>query len=430
MYSFNQAGFVNSERRTQSSGARFAKHRDGKRLAILAGRVTILHDDRSGWARDLFPSELLMITRSLFVFVLMMLPGSTLRAADPPEFRLLYVAEPGIRNYLEYGGHGILVYDIDNGHKLLRRIKLSGIDPKTGKPENVKGICASAKTSRLYVSTIRTLTCIDLFTDDILWEKEYEGGCDRMSMSPDGSTIYLPSFEKDHWHVVDAKDGHVIAKVEPRSGAHNTVYGIDGKFVYLAGLRSPILTVSDTTTHKAARTIGPFSAAIRPFTVNGKQTYAFVNVNGLLGFEVGDITAGRMIHRVEVDGFKQGPVKRHGCPSHGIGLTPDETELWVTDSFNHRLHIFDATMMPPKYKQDLTVCDEPGWITFTIRGDYAYPSTGEVIDVHLKKVDAILKDEKGEPIQSEKMVEIDFQGTRGKTPVDAGDQFGIGRVTK
>src|SRR6476620_764013 len=31
--------------------------------------------------------------------------------------RLLYVATPGIRNYLEYGGHGLLVFDMDDGHR-------------------------------------------------------------------------------------------------------------------------------------------------------------------------------------------------------------------------------------------------------------------------------------------------------------------------
>src|SRR3990170_2892013 len=61
--------------------------------------------------------------------------------------RLLYVAVPGIRNYLEYGGHGVLVYDIDGGHKLLRRIPAAGLD-LTGKPSNVKGVCASAATGR------------------------------------------------------------------------------------------------------------------------------------------------------------------------------------------------------------------------------------------------------------------------------------------
>jgi len=371
-----------------------------------------------------------MITRSLSVFALVLICGSVIRAEDAPVSRRLYVAEPGIRNYLEYGGHGVLVFDIDHGHKFLKRIKTSGLDPKTGKPENVKGICANGVTKRLYVSTIRTLTCIDLTTDAILWENEYDGGCDRMSMSPDGSNLYVPSFEKDHWHVIDAKDGSVISRIEPRSGAHNTVYGRDGKSVYLAGLRSPILTVADSATHKASKTVGPFSAAIRPFTVNGKQTYCFVNVNGLLGFEVGDIPGGKMLHRVEVEGFKKGPVKRHGCPSHGIGMTPDESEIWVVDAFNHRIHLFDAKVMPPKQLQSIELSDEPGWVTFTIRGDYAYPSTCEVIDVKTRKIIDTLKDENGKPIQSEKLVEVDFRDPEGKEPVAAGDQFGIGRVTR
>ena len=86
--------------------------------------------------------------------------------------------------------------------------------------------------------------------------------------------------------------------------------------------------------HSSIGTVGPFSASIRPFTVNGRQTLCFVNVNELLGFEVGDLTTGKKLHRVEVQGFEKGPVKRHGCPSHGIGLTPDEKELWVADAHN------------------------------------------------------------------------------------------------
>jgi DNA-binding beta-propeller fold protein YncE len=351
----------------------------------------------------------------------------TAPSAKADDFRrLLYVAEPGIRNYLEYGGHGVLVFEIDSGHTFVKRIKTAGLDPKTGKPENVKGICTSARRGRLYVSTIRSLTCLDLNTDKVLWEKEYEGGCDRMSIAPDGSVIYVPSFEKDHWHVVDANDGHVIARIEPKSGAHNTVYGLDGKHVYLAGLRSPILTLADTATHTAVKTVGPFAAAIRPFTVNGRQTFCFVNVNGLLGFEVSDIASGKKIHRVEVEGFQQGVVKRHGCPSHGIGLTPDETELWVVDAFNKRLHLFDATVMPPKMLESITLSDEPGWVTFSTKGDYAYPSTGEVIDTKTRKIVAQLKDENGQPIQSEKLLEIDFD----RIPVSNGDQFGVGRVSE
>jgi DNA-binding beta-propeller fold protein YncE len=344
--------------------------------------------------------------------------------AGSEERRLLYVAVPGIRNYLEYGGHGLLVFDIDHGHRFLKRIPTGGLDAQ-GKPDNVKGICASAQTGRVYISTTISLTCLDLVTEKVLWERPYEGGCDRMAIAPDGTFIYLPSFEKDHWHVVDGLTGKVLAQIVPHSGSHNTVVGLDGKHAYLAGLKSPLLTVADTATHKAARTIGPFSASIRPFTVNGRQTLCFVNVNGLLGFEVGDLTTGSKLHRVEVQGYSQGPVKRHGCPSHGIGLTPDEKELWIADATNQSLHIFDATTMPPRQVGSLRLRDEPGWVTFSLDGRFAYPSTGEVIETSTRKILVGLADERGAAVQSEKLMEIDFREDR---PIRTGDQFGLGRV--
>jgi DNA-binding beta-propeller fold protein YncE len=342
------------------------------------------------------------------------------------ERRLLYVACPGIRDYLEYGGHGVLVFDIDHGHQFVKRIKTAGLN-ETGKPLNVKGVCASADTKRLYVTTTRTMTAIDLVTEKILWEKSYPAGCDRMAISPDGKVIYVPSLEGPHWHVVDALSGDVITRIEPKSRAHNTIYGANGKEVYLAGLGSELLTVADTKTHKADRTVGPFANFIRPFTVNGSQTLVFVNINELLGFEVGDLVTGKKLYRIEVQGFEKGPTKRHGCPSHGIGMTPDEKELWLTDARNKRMHIYDATAMPPKPITNIVLRDEPGWITFSIDGKLAYPSTGDVIDVASRKIITGLKDETGAEVQSEKLLEIDFKGSQ---PVRAGNQFGIGQKTK
>jgi DNA-binding beta-propeller fold protein YncE len=348
-------------------------------------------------------------------------------ASDPTlTRRYLYVAVPGIRDYLEFGGHGLLVFDIDNNHKFVKRIPTGGVND-AGKPLNVKGVCASAATKRLHISTIKTLQCIDLVSEKLLWEKSYEGGCDRMALSPDGKIIYLPSLEKDHWHVVDALSGDVIKRLEPKSGAHNTVYGPDGKWVYLAGLKSPILSIADTKEHAITRRCGPFSSPVRPFTINSQQTLCFVNINELLGFEVGDLVSGKKLHRVEVEGFKKGPIKRHGCPSHGIGLTPDEKELWISDAANERMHLFDLTAQketPPKQIASIKVREQPGWITFSLDGAYAYPSTGDVIDVKTRKILTGLTDENGGQVHSEKMVEVHF---RGKDPVRTGDQFGIGR---
>jgi len=353
------------------------------------------------------------------------LAASVASAADNTVRRLLYVATPGVRDYLEYGGHGVAVFDMGAGHKFVKRIPTGGLD-QDGKPMNVKGICASATTKRLYVSTLKTLQAIDLQTEKSLWEKAYDKGCDRMAISPDGKFIYLPSLESDHWVVVDGATGDVIARIEPKSGAHNTICGLDGKHAYLAGLKSPILTVCDTCTHTIEKTVGPFAAGIRPFTVNGRQTLCFVCVNELLGFEIGDLVTCQKLHRVQVPGVSMGPVKRHGCPSHGIGLTPDEKEIWVCDAFNQQMHVFDAIAMPPKYVTGIKLRDEPGWITFSLDGKMAYPSTGDLIDVVSHKIIGVLADEKGGMLQSEKMVEIQWDGAN---PVRTGDQFGLGRVT-
>jgi DNA-binding beta-propeller fold protein YncE len=344
--------------------------------------------------------------------------------ADEPLRRLLYVVSPGIRNYLEFGGAGILVFDIDDGHRFVRRIETPA--SREASPDNIKGVCANATTGRLYFTTRSKLYCLDLVNDRIVWERAPAEGTDRMSLTPDGRFLYVPSLEKDVWNVFDAHTGDPVAQLETKSGAHNTVVSRDGRWMYLGGLKSPFLFIADTTTHKVVRQAGPLSGAVRPFTVNGRSTRAYVCVNELLGFEVLDLERGTVLHRVTVEGFERGVVKRHGCPSHGVGLTPDEREVWVVDAANQRLHIFDNTVAPPKQRESLAVREQPGWITFSLDGRLAYPSTGEVIDVASRRTVASLTDGQGREVHSEKMVEIHFRGER---PVAVGDQFGVGRVT-
>jgi len=335
----------------------------------------------------------------------------------------LYVAVPGIRDYLGYGGHGILVFDMDNNHKFVKRIPTQGFHPD-GKPSNVKGIAVSLALNSIYVSTIESLQRIDLTTDKLVWEKKFEGGCDRMAVSPDGKTMYLPSFENSFWNVVDCATGDVIKKIPVNKKAHNTIFAPSGKFVYLDDLASPWLYVADPKTHTLVNKIGPFANNVRPFTINGKENLVFVTVDSLLGFEVGDLTNGKKLAHVEVQGWNQGPVRRHGNPSHGIGLTPDEKELWIADGHNMRVHVFNA--LPP-YQQltSIPLQDMPGWIVFSMDGKYVYPSSGEVIDRKTRKIITLLQDEFYNNVASEKLVEIHFSGNK---PVKAGDQFAIGGV--
>jgi DNA-binding beta-propeller fold protein YncE len=345
-------------------------------------------------------------------------------AAANGERHYLYVAEPGVRNYVQYGGVGVLVFDIDNGYKFVKRIPTW--ETAAGKePENVKGIAASAVTGRLYVTTFNRMAALDIATGRKIWDRTYEGGCDRMAISPDGKILYTPSLEGAHWNVVDADSGDVITKIVTKSGSHNTIYSLDGSRVYMAGLQSPFLSVADTKTHTVVQTVGPFSKPIRPFTVNGRGTLVFVNVNDLPGFEVGDLRTGKVLYRVPIEGYQPGPLKRHGCPSHGIAMTPDEKEIWVADGANNCLHVFDATGMPPKQVTTIKLRDFPGWISFSIDGRQAYSSTGEIIDTRTRKIVAALTDETGRQVQSEKLLELVFDGDK---PIQAGSQFGVGAL--
>jgi DNA-binding beta-propeller fold protein YncE len=338
--------------------------------------------------------------------------------------KYLYVATPGIRDYLGFGGHGILVFDINNNHRFVKRIPTRGFHAD-GSPSNVKGIAVSASLNSIYVSTWEGVQRIDLATDKIVWEKAYTGGCDRMAISPDGKTMYLPSLEKDFWNVVDCESGDIIKKIQVVKRAHNTLYGLSGKRVYMGDIGSPLLLVADPTTHNIVEKIGPFGNNIRPFTINGTERLVYVTVDSLLGFEVGDLKTGKLVDRIEVEGWNKGPVRRHGNPSHGIGLTPDEKELWVADGYNMRLHIFNA-VKPYQQLTTIPLQDMPGWITFSLDGRYAYPSSGEVIDVKTRKILLTLKDEYYNSVASEKMVEVQLK--EGKV-VKVGDQFGVGRVT-
>ena len=122
-------------------------------------------------------TRLKKVLRSALPLLVVFLFLLSTRAATPvpAERHLLYVATPGIRNDLKFGGAGILVFDMDHGHQFLRRIATPA--SQIPKPENIKGVCAHAATRKLFFSTPTTLYCLDLQTEKTLWKKTLPGGC-------------------------------------------------------------------------------------------------------------------------------------------------------------------------------------------------------------------------------------------------------------
>jgi DNA-binding beta-propeller fold protein YncE len=331
-------------------------------------------------------------------------------------------SEPGERHLLYVAGKASLrIFDIDDDHRLMRKVKLP-----VGR--KIRGIAANVLSQRLYLSYDQSLACIDLATHEILWIRQYDSGADRMAITPDGRTIYMPSgswTKTAYWYVIDAASGNEITRIDFHEGAHNTLASLDGRRAYLASRRHDMIAVVDTSDHHILREVGPFGDSVRPFTIDRAGRHVFATVSDLLGFEIGDLDTGRHLARIPVEGFESGPVKHHHCPSHGIGLTPDESEVWVVDAFNQHLHIFDNAVFPPRQRSSIKLSGSPYWITFGIDGRYAYPSTGDVVDVTSRRIVATLRKNNGKRLRSEKMLEIDF---RDGIAVRVGDQFGVGRA--
>src|SRR5882762_6715420 len=93
----------------------------------------------------------------------------SLHAADSGLKRYLYLstpdgAQPG------GSGRGIIIFDIDDGHRFVRRIEIPF-------KEGLRGFCGNARNHAVYYSsTSRRLGAFDLETEKVLWDRQYESG--------------------------------------------------------------------------------------------------------------------------------------------------------------------------------------------------------------------------------------------------------------
>jgi DNA-binding beta-propeller fold protein YncE len=246
-------------------------------------------------------------------------------------------------------------------------------------------------------------------TDRVAWERTYAGGCcGRLDVSPDGGTLYAPALGAPKWYVIDAADGRLVSTIDVQGYPRQTIFAPDGSRVFLAAWDSPVISIVDAKTRAVVKEAGPFGSSVCPFTVNGRGTMAFANVDGLVGFETADLETGLVLDRVIVEDSDKDAWARYECPSHGIALTPDERELWVADGVANRLHVFDAGVYPPVLSRSIALQAQPRWITFGADGRYAYVSTGDVVDTASKAIVASLQDDRRMPLHSEVVVEIDF----------------------
>ena len=265
--------------------------------------------------------------------------------------------------------------------------------------------------------------CFDLETEKVVWDQTYPAGCDRSAITLDGKKIYAPTgwwYKGDDsgFLVVNADNGDLIKRINVGPQAHNSIVSLDGRFLYLG--TTTMLTVFDPTNDSIIRQIKDVGErGIFPYTMDSKNRIGYICLGNHVGFDVVNLQTGAVLHRV----FPAGERIPHR--THGAGLTPDETELWISDQVGKKLFIFDATKMPPTPKGHVELSQGGhGWVCFSLDGKYAWSHTPDVFDLKTKKLVATLKDENGTPVSSSKFIEVHVRD--GKV-VQMGHEFGLGR---
>src|SRR5215207_3294960 len=219
------------------------------------------------------------------------------RSADETLHRYLYAATPDGAQMESASGMGILIFDIDNGFKFVRRIqgpKLQG---------GTRGLTGSTDSRSLFYSTTdRGMGRFDLETEKIVWEKQFTGGCDRSSVLPDGSKVFAPTgwweqTDNGGLVVIDGKTGEELRRIPVGKSAHNSIMSPDGSRLFLGTVTT--LTVFDPREERVLKTISEVGeSSVFPYTVNRKLTTAYVCLGKHVGFDVVDLAQGKAIHRV------------------------------------------------------------------------------------------------------------------------------------
>ena len=331
------------------------------------------------------------------------LSGSQPCWSAAPTTMKLYVAGTG----------GNEVYVIDVSTNTLTKTLTVGKQPH--------GIAATTDGRWVWIATegdgkIHKIDAVhDVVTDN------YELGPyqQEMEITNDGRRLYTGRFMDGCYDVFDTIKGKVIAHLPVDGSPHNVVKAAnDDRFMYLAPMNlSPTgadsavaakyaiargilrdcdgklktayvtndkIYVADTRTNAIIGTI-PVGNAPRPIVASddGKRLYA--DIDGFLGFVVIDIPTRKVIERVKFP-LVTDDERTTFSRAHGIGITPDQKEVW-TNSVNHGVvYAYDRTVEPVRLIARIPVGASPYWIAFSPDGRFGYIALAEadaiaVIDV-------------------------------------------------
>lgn len=292
-----------------------------------------------------------------------------------------FVAAQNLRLYVDdSGGNDIAVVDLAAGKKI-------GDITVGARPH---GLAIQADGRRLFttIESNHTLRIIDTGSDKILATVPLTGRPNQCAVTPDGKYVVVPIRDGNSADIVDVAQRKVV-KVLPVKMPHNAVDEGSNRYAFVSSMGSDQIDLIDLDKLQYAAHI-PVGGVPRPYVVSRDGRTLYVAENDLHGFAIVSVPERKLIKKVRMPSRHKTPKERPYEPSntltHGLALSPDGSELWVTSLLDNCLYIYDVK--EGKIAGSVPVGDGPNWVAFSPDGKYVVVSNAGTDDVSIIDVRA------------------------------------------
>jgi DNA-binding beta-propeller fold protein YncE len=300
-------------------------------------------------------------------------------------------------------GDDMYVYELGS-FKLLKHFTVGA---------NPHGLSATADGRTVHVALehfddpVGEIAWVDTRTFDITARVNVGPHPQEIDCTPDGSWIYVPCADS-RWHVVDGRQKRVAKTIHTGGRPHNTTASPDGRRMYLSPMGYPhAVTIVDVDAgHQVIGEI-PFRDVTRPPSITRDERLFVQNIDNMLGFQVADIAGRQVVKTVE----HLIPEQRRGewSRSHGLGIRPDQQEIWSCNVEHHLVHVHEMTSGDYREIARLTLPGPVYWLSFSPDSKYCFVSIRSkrqvaVIDCVSKNIVTML--DAGEAVKRTQVVAV------------------------
>jgi YVTN family beta-propeller protein len=262
----------------------------------------------------------------------------------------------------------------------LATLKVVG-DIKLG--DRIHGVAVQPNGKRLFVTveSDHTLRIVDTASRQQVGSVKVSGRPNQVAVTPDGKYAVVPIRDGDKVDMVDVAKQRVVKSL-PIKEPHNALNTGSNRYVYVSSMGSHEINVIDLEKMDYSMVI-PAGGRPRPYAVSANGKTLFVAVADLHGFVIVDIPDKKVLERVEMPAEHPTPhplqYETADTLTHGLALTPDGNELWVTSLLDDCVYVYDVKAK--KIVGKVPTGGGPNWLAFAPQGKYLYVSDADSDDV-------------------------------------------------